>query len=447
MEGEMLPLQYACRPGREEDGVTLSLPRDRVHLLNPDTLDWLVPGLLCEKIEALLRGLPGRKRKQLVPIPETARKIAADLTPSDTSLTRALSEYLARHNGIAIDQSDWQAGTIPDHLRMRVQVTEEDGGTVFSTRDPDRVRNEIVVRTTAAESEDWRKAVDTWERYDLRDWTIGDLPERIEFGLSGAVPRYAYPGLQADDEVVDLRLFRDRHEAHRETRTGLIRLLERRMSDELAWLRRDLAFLRGLPALADHAGGYEALQDSACDHLLAALFTREPLYPLTARRFEEDMETARMLLENLPTWFQRQMRDLEQVVGETLRAVDAYQGMKEDFRRLMPRDFLRKTPAVVLPNLVRYLKAVETRGRRAREDRSKDLNKAGRVQPFDDALKALNKRDDVNPVLRDEFRWLLEEYRVSVFAQELGTARSVSPKRLRELLAQIEADSRETGIS
>ena len=441
LEGDKLPLRYACRPGREEDGVTISLPQDKVHLLNPDSLEWLVPGLLCEKIEAMLRGLPGRKRKQLVPIPETARKIAENLSPTDTSLAGALTEYIARHNGIEIGRSDWQAGTIPDHLRMRVLVTGEDGGTVLTTRDPDRVRNEIVVRTTAAESEDWSKAVETWERYDLRDWPPGDLPDKIETGLSGSLPRYAYPGLQADDDVVDLRLFRDRHEAYRRTRTGLIRLLERRMSDELAWMRRDLAFLRDLPGLADHAGGFEALLDYAYGHLQAALFTREPLYPLTARRFEEDVETARLLLKKLPDWFRQQMLALEGVFGGELRTADAYPGMEDDLQRLIPRDFLLKTPAVELPNLVRFLKAVETRNRRAREDRSKDLKKAALVRPFDDALRALINRDDVNPALLSEFRWMLEEYRVSVFAQELGTARTVSPKRLRELLAGIEADS------
>ena len=442
LEGDMLPLIYACRPGQEEDGVTLSLPRDKVHLLNPDSLDWIVPGLLCEKIEALLRGLPGRKRKLLVPIPATARKIAEDLSPTDTSLVDALTEYIARHNGIEIDRSDWASGTIPDHLRMRVLVTGEDGGTVLSTRDPERVRGEIVIRTDATESEDWRKAVEAWERYDLLDWPSGDLPDRIETGRSGSMPRYAYPGLLADDDVVDLRLFRDRHEAYRQTRKGLIRLLERRMSDELAWLRRDLDFLRDLPGLAEHAGGFEALQDSAYDHLLAALFTREPLYPLTARRFEEDVKTACMLLKKLPNWFQQQIRTLEGVLGDTLRTADTYPGMGDDLRRLIPGDFLRKMPAVELPNLARYLKAVETRNRRAREDRSKDHKKALLVRPFDDALRSLTNRDDVNPALLNEFRWMLEEYRVSVFAQELGTARTVSAKRLRELLAGIETDSR-----
>ena len=441
LEGDLLPLQYACRPGREEDGVTLSLPADKVHLLVPETLDWLVPGLLCEKIEALLRGLPGRKRKQLVPIPETARTIVEELDPAATSLADALAEYIGKRYGVEIDPTDWTVESIPDHLRMRVLVTGEDASTVLSTRDPDRVRTEIADRTVAVESDDWRRATERWERYDLRDWSIGDLPERIEVGLTGSVPQFAYPGLQADEDVVDLRLFRDRNEALRETRSGLIRLLERRMTEELAWVRRDLSFLRELPDLAGHTGGLQALQDSAYFHLLAALFTREPLYPLTARRFEEDVDTARMLLKKLPHWFQQQMRTLELVFAGIRHLAPAYPGMEDDLQRLMPRNFLEKTPAVELPNLGRYLKAVETRSRRAREDRTKDQEKAELVRPFDDALRVMNSREDVNPGLLNEFRWMLEEYRVSVFAQELGTKRTVSPKRLRGMLDQIEADA------
>ena len=447
LEGDLMPLQYACRPGREEDGVTLSLPRDQVHQLPLEALDWLVPGLLCEKIEALLRGLPGRKRKQLVPIPERARLIVDEIEPSGTSLTDALAKFIGRRFGIEIEASDWSDESIPDHLRMRVLVAGEDGSTVLSTRDPERIRAEITDRAVAVESESWRKAVERWERYDLRDWSIGDLPDRVEIGLSGTVPQYAWPGLQADDDVVDLRLFRDRYEAHRESQRGLVRLLERRMSDEMAWLRRDLAFLRDLPALTDHAGGPEALQDSAYGHLLAALFTREPLYPLTAERFEEDVEKAGMLLRKLPNWFLQQMRALEQVIGGDLRTAGAYPDMEDDLQRLFPPDFLLSTPAVELPNLVRYLKTVETRSRRAREDRVRDLKKAELVKPFDTALRALCERGDVNPGLLKEFRWMLEEYRVSVFAQELGTVRTVSPKRLQGLLDQIEADSREAGTS
>ena len=447
LEGEPLPLQYACRPGREEDGVTLSLPRGMVHQLPLESLDWLVPGLLCEKIEALLRGLPGRKRKLLVPIPETARMIVEDIDPAGASLTGALAEYLARHHGLGIDPSEWPAESVPDHLRMRVQVTDEDGCAVLATRDPDRIRAEIADRAIAVESESWRRAAECWERYDLRDWTIGDLPDRVEIGLSGTVPRHAWPGLQADEDVVDLRLFRDRYEAYRETRRGLTRLLERKLDVEMAWLRRDLAFLQELPALADHAGGPEALRVSAYDHLLDALFSREPLHPLTARRFEEDVEKARVLLKKLPEWFQQQMRSLEQVFGGELRRMPDSPELDEDLQRLIPPDFLRKTPAVELPNLVRYLKAVETRFRRAREDPSKDHTKAERVKPFDIALKALSSRDDVNPALVKEFRWMLEEYRVSVFAQELGTRRTVSPKRLQGMLDRIDADSREAETS
>lgn len=447
LEGDLLPLRYACRPGQEEDGVTLTLPADRVHLLDPETLEWLVPGLLCEKIEVLLRGLPGRKRKQLVPIPETARTVAEDLETTASTLTDALAACISRRYGIEIDPSDWSLDAVPDHLSMRVLVTAEDGSTVFSTRDPDRLHAEVAGHAAAVESKGWQEAADNWERYDLRDWSFGDVPEKVEIGLSGTVPQYAYPGLHADDDLVDLRLFRDRYEALRETRKGLVRLLERRMGDEMAWLRQDLAFLRNLSGLTDHAGGFEALRDSAYDHLLTALFTREPLYPLTSKRFEEDVETARGLLKKLPHWFRQQMETLERVAGGAFRTDGAYPGLEDDLERLFPPDFLRKTPAVELHNLVRYLKAMEIRSQRAREDRTKDLKKAVRVKPFDEALKSLSVLDDVDTAQLEEFRWMLEEYRVSVFAQELGTARTVSPKRLRDLLAMINKDAREPTAS
>ena len=133
LEGERLPLQYACRPGCEEDGVTLSLPHGKIHQLPLESLDWLVPGLLCEKIEALLRGLPGRKRKRLVPIPETARMIVEDLDPAGATLTEALAEYIARRHGFEIDPSEWPVESVPDHLKMRVLVTDEDGSALLST--------------------------------------------------------------------------------------------------------------------------------------------------------------------------------------------------------------------------------------------------------------------------------------------------------------------------
>ena len=224
VEGERLPLKYACRPGQEDDGVTLSLPYEKVHLLVPEMLDWIIPGLLCEKIELLLRGLPRRKRKQLVPIPQTARIILAEINSATSSLTDVLTTYIERKYRIKIEPSDWSAKPMPDHLKTRVLLKGEDNRTVLSTRDPDRIRAEISDNRITVDSENWRRALEYWEQYDLRDWSIGDLPEKIDIGLSGSISLFAYLGLQADEDVVDLRLYRNQDEALEHTPIGLIRL-------------------------------------------------------------------------------------------------------------------------------------------------------------------------------------------------------------------------------
>jgi ATP-dependent helicase HrpA len=437
IEGERLPLAYACRPGRPEDGVTVTLPYKLVHFVSPETLEWLVPGLRAEKIGALLRALPQRLRKRLVPIPETAARIAGTLEPTYESLQAALAAHLKRHYGLDIDPADWRADTVPDHLRMRVRVTGPDGQPLFEGRDLEALKGTVAAQTRPRESAAWERAAEQWAQYDLRGWTCGDLPERVEVSRAGALPVYGYPGLQADGGMVHVRLFRDADEAARETRRGLGRLGEMALAEELAWLRRDLRALRNLPDLAAHAGGAEAFQEAAYEHLKAALFTREPLHPLTGARFAQDVEEARQLLKGLGRWFLDQMRCIAGAFREIRQVRTPYPGMKTDLARLLPPDFLARTPAVRLPHLVRYLKAVAVRAERARVDTAKDQRKAEQVRPFEEALEALARRPSADPRLVEAYRWMLEEYRVSVFAQELGTPEPVSPKRLEEKLAAI----------
>ena len=434
IEGEQLLLSYAYRPGQDGDGVTITLPYKLVHFIQPETLDWLVPGLLHEKITVLLRGLPKRIRKQFVPIPETAQRIAAHLEPTHASLQESLSVFVKQRYDIEIDPSDWTIDTLPDHLRMRVQVMGKDGMTVMEGRDFAELVETMKDRSGAKESETWRLEADKWARYDLENWSIGDLPERVEVGDTGALPVYGYPGLQVDDDMVNVHLFRDPDEAVQHTREGLMRLLEIAFQKELAWLRRDLRGIRDLLDLAAHVGGTAKLQDMAYEHLKTALFTREPLHPLTARRFEEDKEEARPLLKKLPAWFMTQIYAVADAFREVRQTGAAYPGLKEDLNRLLPADFLARTPTVQLPHLVRYLKAIRLRAERAKVDKFKDRQKAEQMKPFEEALVSLEQRKGTNTRLIDDYRWLLEEYRVSVFAQDLGTAQPVSAKRLQAKL-------------
>jgi len=436
VEGEKLPLVYACRPGHPEDGVTLTMPFKLSHFIAPETLDWLVPGLLPEKIEALLRTLPQRFRKMLVPVPDTARRIADEIEPSRRSLRETLNEHLKHRYKLVVTEDDWREGTLPEYLRMRVRITDPEGNPVFEGRDL-KTLHTASTQTSPEESSVWTREAEKWERHDLRGWTCGDLPERVEIARTGALPLFGFPGLQTDGPLVHTRLFRDPLQAMAETRKGLVRLGEIALQTELAWLRRDLKTLRDLPELCVRVGGSEILQGTAYRHLLRALFERETLHPLTTARFTEDIEKARGLLKGLPAWFVDQMRQISAAFRDARKI--KYEGIEQDINRLVPPDFLDHTPTVGLPHLIRYIRAVGIRAERAAADTAKDRRKAEQVAPFANALARLEKRTDIDMQALDAYRRMVEEYRVSVFAQELGTSEPVSEKRLFLLLKQCEA--------
>ena len=442
LEGDLFPVQYVCQPGSEDDGITVLLPRNKVPLLTPEMIDWLVPGLLCEKIEVLLRGLPRRKRKYLVPIPQTAKSIAAELNPKPCFLTDSLSEYIQSNYNIEILPTDWTENSMPNHLKMRIGITEEDGTFVFATRNLEEIRTKTTNSDVTLESENWLRLVDKWEKRNLVDWSIGDLPERLEIGKTGSTNQYAIPGLDVTEGCVNLRLYRNSYEAFRKTQNGLITLLENHFKKELIGLRNDLSSLRNLPELIKHTGGLKEFQDFSYQHIIKTIFSRNPLYPLSKQRFQEDIKTAHDLLKKIPNWFQEQMERLNTKFSGIIGLDESYPDLKTDIERVLPRNFLEETPTIELPNLVRYLQAIEIRSMRAKENITRDNKKAMLLKPFDQALKEISLIDRADPNLLNEFRWLLEEYRVSVFAQELGTSRSVSPQRLWLLVEQINSNKK-----
>lgn len=441
VDNEALPLTYAYSPGQDDDGVTLTMPFKMMHFIQPGMLEWLVPGLLPEKITHLLRGLPKVKRRRFVPIPDTVRAIATELRPTHGSLLASLEAHIQEEYGVRIERSEWRVDAIPDHLKMRIRVQDDGNQTALEGRDLSVLADTLDDRAKTEESHAWIKAATAWERHDLRGWTIGDLPEQVEVTRVGMVPLYGYPGLQQDDDIVSVRLFRTPEEVEQETRRGLLRLYEWALKDDMAWLKRDLRDVRQFQALCVHAGGQQALQEDAFAHLTDFLFVRESLLPLTEKRFETEVEEARDLLVGLTPRFLDLMGTIDDIYRDIRQSPHTYPDMAQDMSRLLPSDFLRHIPYTHLPHLCRYLRAVRLRAERAGMDAVKDRRKVELVTPFQVALEAL-QRDDPSAgsdrrLLIEDFRWMLEEYCVSVFAQELGTAYPVSEKRLTRRLDEI----------
>ena len=439
--GEAVELAYAYKPGGEEDGITVRLPFRLMDAVNPELLDWLVPGVREERITCLLRSLPKQMRKQLLPIPQTARRIAGELEPTCPSFLESLEQYLAEGYRLQVRRTDWKPDAIPEHLRLRVEVRGSDGQAVAAGRDLELLSAQLQRHDTPAEKDAWQKAARRWERDDLTSWDFGDLPEQVEVSDVAGIPLLAFPGLKCRGEKVSLFLFRKRAEAEQPSREGVVRLSELVMKEQMRQLRRDLTELRRLLPLFSSFGNASELEQQAYTCLLRYLFGRQPAIPLTRDKFDEGCRQGRAKLAGAP----QKMISLVETLLETRRRIvtcpQPYPGMVEDLGRLLPPGFLADADFERLPHLGRYLKGVLVRADRARGDVARDRRKAQLVTPyqqaFDELLADAGAGDEERLRRIEEFRWLLEEWRISVFAQELGTAVRVSAKRLDQGLEGI----------
>ena len=439
VDGEQVSLSYAYRPGQDKDGVTLKLPYKLMHFVQPEVLEWLVPGLLEEKVTHLLRGLPKRIRKRFVPVPDKAREIAAVLQPTHGAFLDSLSTHILRTYGIEISRGDWDVDDLPVHLQMRVEVQGDDENGIIAARDLDTLRGKLDDHEEEVQSRAWVQASKTVARQDVTGDTIGDLPDRVEITQAGGMPVFGYVGLKREGERVDVRLFKRPDEAEHETQQGWVQLCEREMREEMKALKRSLGDLKQMTHLALFEGGSESLRDAAYANLTAHLFNRESAFPVNRERFESRIQNARLYLQHLVPQLLNAITSLFETYREIRLMSDAYPGLDADLKRLISPGFLQQTPFDQVPHLSRFLKAIQMRAERAKLDPIKDKQKAEQVQPFQDAVDELlsselsgAKRKGV-----EELRWMVEEFRVSVFAQELGTAQKVSPKRLHDKLEKV----------
>ncbi len=462
----VLPLAYAYNPGAEEDGVTVRVPLPLAERLTPAELQWMVPGLREEQLGELLRSLPKSLRKQLQPLEPKVAELAAGFQPQGGDLLAALAAWIAQKYGVAIRPEDWKA--LPDYLRPRVEVVDHRNKTVAAGRDLPAVH--AALDGKKVQSDAWERAARRWEKPALSAWSFGDLPESVVVEEIGGAPLLGWPGLALREEgahggEVDLKLFRKREEAAAASPAGVRRLAELALARDLAWLQKELGGLArrfggaaspGTPqravafgdALAQlsaqfHApqpqkghprtAGGDALAENAYRHIVAHAFRLEPLHPLTQARFNALLETAR---RDLPLLARRvgelagQILTLRQTI---LACGKRYPGLEADVERLVPADFLDRTPHAQLHHLPRYLRAVQLRAERAVISplaQSRDAQKAQLLAPF---LPGGAVEKTIPAPRREAYRWLLEEFRVSLFAQDLGTAQPASARRLQAL--------------
>jgi ATP-dependent helicase HrpA len=453
--GTELPLRYRHEPGGEDDGVTLHVPLSQLGAIQQGTLDWAVPGHIEEKIESLLRGLPKQIRIQLHPLKERAAQLRQQLKPSPRSLRDQLADTLRAHYQIHTFKDDWSKTEIPSYLQPRIQIENTKGDILADGRNLDTLRAKL--EDTAKEVSTgngldaipaWQQATAQYEREHLSRWDFGDLPLEIDLSDDSGLPLKAYPALVKEGERVHLRLLPDAAAALEATRHGWPALATIVMGRDIAWLRNDLKDLKQLGALLLPLGNFDRIKTSAWGHLQRHLFRCGEYLPLKESRFKKGLARADDERRGIVTQLCDQLRahlEARQVISllleqkKTAKAI-VYPGMRAQMESISPADVLERYSFAELPHLTRFLKAMRLRAERAKDSIQRDIEKSKRVAPYETRSAALNKLAKT-PAQQNEFkayRILLEEFKVSVYAQELGTAQKASEKRLDKLADELE---------
>jgi ATP-dependent helicase HrpA len=446
IEGVTLDLAYTYKPGEEADGATLRIPVSAFAKVDAAHLDWAVPGFIRERIDCLLRGLPKETRRKLHPLAEKSEILAEAVRPKEGRLEDQLTRLIAERYGLRIWPDEWSGKSVPDYLRTRVEIIDDEAQVVGSGRDWEAVRSALEASMRGrgdGDSDDerrrqrnavWAKSRSQFERRNLTSWDFGTLEEERTIGQVAGLPVMAFPGLSCRDEhSVDLRLFPSTEAAREATPPAYRRLLEQVVGKDLGWLEKELAReLKRVKLVTTGWIPFPALQRQAWQCARRSILGSGRVPPVTAETFATDARTASQATRG---WAPRFVDRLEDLCAQRrrIRSIEDVNSAREaTFARLLPPDFLTRIGAERLEDYPRYLTALEKRLGRARLDPTKDLAKARLIVPYERALGELKKAT----AEREALFWALEEFRVQTFAQVLGTRGKISPKILDRLLAE-----------
>ena len=449
LENRAMPIAYAYKPGQSDDGVTLDVPVGEAEKLTVAAIDWAVPGHLEAKVEHYLRATPKELRRSFMPLAETAKSLAVQLAQRDRltgrreTLIEALAAQLKERFQIGIDPVLWFEKPLPDHLRVRVRVLDDEGKEICANRDLTEIEKALAARQREASAnvgrEDpaaLRRAKMRWEKTEQTAWTFGDIPERVEIGEQAGVQVFAFPGLKAEAGGVALRLFKTKEESAAATEKGLERLIELQVRYELAWLQKDLKALRELGTLTATLVPMEQLLEQAHASICRWICARE-IASLTEAAFAGAVAKAKIDLRGIVPRLSDLLREILSLRLALQVHPQPYGGLGPELAALITPDFLATTPYEQLVQLPRYLKAMRLRADRWKQNPLKDAERARQFAPYAKAAAELRLRPGGGV-----FRWLVEEFRVSLFAQELGTAEPVSVVKLDRALSALKAGKR-----
>ena len=470
---------YLHEPGNPHDGVTVTVPIYALNAASEERCEWLVPGMLKDKLVALARTLPQRPRSRLVPLPEYAESFTARHAFGEGSLIDTLVADVRARSGIEIKAADFKHEQLAPHLLMSLRVVDEHGRQLGESRQLAQLKAELgaqarsafqalaTLRLPAATAMTTATSASAAARIDRADtksleltrvlapvsetrqvparftaWTFGELPELMEVNQGGQ-SLVGYPALIDKSDHVEIEVFDEPGAAADKHRAGLRRLVALQLREAIRYLEKNLPDLQKMAVAYMPLGSSEELRDQIVEVALDRAFLADPL-PADAAAFTRRLDEGRGRLTLIAGEVARIAAGVLAELGAAQKKLkdarppkDVADDVAGQIERLVPKRFLAATPWPRLAQVPRYLKAIVMRLDKQKADPARDASRLAELRPLEQryAKKLAERRGARDPRL-EEFRWWLEELRVGLFAQELKTPQPVSAKRLEKIWAQ-----------
>jgi len=467
-----LTCRYNFEPGKNDDGVTVKVPVGFISKAATENIDRHLPSLWKEKAIHLLKALPKSIRLKLPPPARIAQLLMEDKSSLNKPLPQALSQLLLDKYRIKVSKDDWATEKLPDYLKIRYSVIDEKGKEIKESRDINQLQKELAdtVSTSAMD-----KIKGDWAKEGITAWDFGDLPQQIPLRGTHGLIGYAYPALTVSDDSIDLQLFADERQSAFHHLHGIAALYDIHFADKMKQLKKNVALTGSMKTLAASIGPPKQLEQSIINRVRKDLF-RKPW-----RRREEFIAHINYLNAQILPYGQQVLTAVEPVLkafDDTYTVISKLitknrgnnpvlnfiKDIKTELSSLVPADFPELYTFERMKELPRYCKALALRAERGSLNLVAARKKLQDVLSYSKQLKEMiapGTKDSTLPqigiqeitgfkedravdcpdekkTLVEEFFWMIEEYKVSLFAQELKTPYPVSPKKLNQLIEEIE---------
>jgi len=468
--GSELSLTYHFEPGSPKDGVTLVVPLTLLNQVDGRRCEWLVPGMCEEKIQLLLKSLPQKLRRHLVPLPAYAQSFLERCLDSDQfgvgDYVEQLIRDIQKERGIEIARTDFRPEALPQHLFMNFRLIDEHGRQLELDRNLVKLRAEfggiardafqalaqegaVTAKVETSKSGSEKPTIEI-SQGGYRSWDFGDLPETLEI-KKGNKLLFGYPALVDRGESCDLEVFDDLQEAQKIHHQGLRKLFVIANKDTLKSLQKQLPGIRELGLLFINIGSVDALVEQILNVAIERAFMSESL-PTNAQQFQERLQAgkprlaliAQEIAKHALNALQANLDVQKKIAQAKASSASAYADIQNQLQGLIFPKFVSDIPYAQLVHLPRYLKAIQMRIDKLRSNPARDAqcqkDWESVARPWQKLLQG--SKGSASYVMAEhqglqDFRWQLEELRVALFAQELRTPSPMSLKRLEKVLASL----------